>query len=514
MMKRLAQAWAFASILLLPNYIDMTSSGGDARMRVPGPLTKVALAHVTDLAIVMIIFALLMAWLRRLRAWPRIRWALMAVLPPLLFARNLNVIPVEIPGAVVIALSLAWIVFLALLTRRAPRRAAQLGRAGSTLLAGFACFALVMTAQLVRAALWRPGPQAYSTPIPAAPATRPRLVWVLFDELAYKPTFEARDPSLRLPNLDRLRAESTIYTDMTPIAYRTTRVVPSLLSGQIVTDVAYTPRNQYLIQTENDPHWRQFDAANSLFGMAKRDGVTTSVVGWYIAYCPVFTGIVNQCYWSNDDAQDRGPTWLDASYAENVWFPLRVMFEHALAPSRAWDDESRWNAEGHIASVKDVSRHALETLATSNADVIYLHIPAPHPVGFWNRHTATFASGGSYLDGLDYADRLLGQMLAILESQPRWATTTLLVHGDHSWRTAMWRPLPGWSAEDERISHGGQWDPRPVLLIHTPGQQTPRTVTAPTSVMYIHDFAAAEIGAIAQLRSATADPSVRTLPIK
>lgn len=506
MMKRLAQAWAFASILLLPNYIDMTSSGGDARMRVPGPLTKIALAHLTDLAIVTALFALLMAWLRRLRAWPRIRWVLMAVLPPLLFARNLNVIPFEIPIAVVVALAVVWIVFLALLTRRAPKRVAQLGRGGSTLLAGFACFALVMTVQLARAALWHPGPQAYSVPIPALPATRPRLVWILFDELAYKPTFESRDPSLHLPNLDRLRAESTVYTDMTPIAYRTTHAVPSLLSGQIVTDVAYTPRNQYLIQTKNDQHWRPFDAANSLFGVAKGEGVTSSVVGWYIAYCPVFAGIVNQCYWSNDDAQDRGPTWLDTSYAENVWFPLRVVFEHAFAPTRAWADESQWNAEGHIASVKDVSKHALETLATSNADVIYLHIPAPHPIGFWNRRKGTFGPGGSYLDGLDYTDRLLGQMLAILDSQPRWAATTLMVHGDHSWRTAMWRPLPGWSAEDERASQGGQWDPRPVLLIHTPGQQATRIVAAPTSVIYIHDFAAGEIEAIAKSGSAIVAP--------
>lgn len=511
MMKGLAQAWAFASILLLPNYIELTSSGGDARMRVPGPLTKVALAHLTDLAIVTVIFALLMAWLRRLHAWPRIRWVLMAVLPPLLFARNLNVIPVEIPGAVVGGLALAWIVFLAVVTRRALRHMEQLGRAGSTLLAGFACFALVMTVQLVRAARWRPGPQTFSSPIAAAPATRPRLVWILFDELAYKPTFEARDPSLHLPNFDRLRAESTSYTDMTPIAYHTAKVVPGLLSGQIVTDVAYTQDNQYLVQTVNHPHWRRFDAGNSLFGMAHRDGVSTSVVGWSVTYCPVFAGIVNQCYWSYDDTQDRGPTRLDASYGENVWFPLRVMFEHAFAPSQARADESRWNAEGHIASVRDVSLHALEALTTSNADVIYLHIPAPHPIGFWNRHTATFAPGGSYLDGLDYADRLLGQMLAILESQPRWAATTLVVHGDHSWRTALWRPLPGWSAEDERVSHGGQWDPRPVLLIHTPGQQDSRTITAPTSVMYIHDFVAAEIGTIA--RSGGASGGATAIPV-
>jgi hypothetical protein len=86
----------------------------------------------------------------------------------------------------------------------------------------------------------------------------------------------------------------------------------------------------------------------------------------------------------------------------------------------------------------------------------------------------------------------------VLEKQPRWAATTLLVQGDHSWRTAMWRPLPGWSAEDERISHGGEWDPRPVLMIHAPGQQTPKTVTAPTSVMFIHDYVAEEIRTLAR----------------
>lgn len=493
MMKRIAQAWAFASILLLPNYIDMTSGSGDARMRVPSPLTKIALAHLTGMAIVAVAFALVMAGLRRLRGWPRIRWALMAALPPLLFARNLDVIPFTIPIAAVVAFGVAWTGMLALLTVRAPERMTQLTRAGSTLLAGFACFALVMTAQLVRAAFWRPGPQAYSAAIAAPPATRPRLVWILFDELAYKPVFEDRDPSLSMPNFDRLRAESTLYSDVTPIADRTTRAVPGLLSGHFVTDVEYTASNQYLIQTRDDPHWEQFDPQASLFGMAQRAGLTTSVVGWYIAYCPVFVNVVNQCYWSNDDAQDRGPTSLDASYAENVWFPLRILGERMVAPGRALADDARWNAEGHIQSVKDVSSHALQTLATSNADIIYLHLPTPHPIGFWNRHTRTFEPGGSYLDGLDYSDRLLGRMLAILEAQPRWAATTLLIQGDHSWRTWIWRPLPGWTAEDERVSHGGQWDPRPLLMIHEAGQSTPGTVAAQTSLMYVHDFVAARI---------------------
>ena len=49
MVKRAAQAWAFAAILLLPNYIDLASGAGDARMRSPVPLTRIALAHLTDI---------------------------------------------------------------------------------------------------------------------------------------------------------------------------------------------------------------------------------------------------------------------------------------------------------------------------------------------------------------------------------------------------------------------------------------------------------------------------------
>jgi hypothetical protein len=498
MIKRIAQAFGFAAILLLPNYIDLTSSTGDSRMRFALPLTKIALAQLTDLVIVTLVFAGLMALLRSLKAWPTIRWVLMAALPPFLFVRNLNVFPFDVPNVVVIGICLLWIVFLVCLISRAPGLASRLRQIGSAVLTGSAIFALLVTWQLTHAALWRPGPQAYASPIPARPADNPRLVWILFDELAYKPTFESRDPSLNLPNIDRLRRESTLYTDMTPIAYRTTRAVPSLMLGQIVTDVVYTSDNHYLVQIDNSSHWQSFDVNASLFGSAKQHGLTTAIVGWYVAYCPIFASVATQCYWSNDDAQDRGPTSLDASFTENVWFPLRILVEQFVAPAKAWADVADWNAQGHIASVKDVSRHALAVLTNSPADIIYLHLPAPHPPAFWDRRTGTFASGGSYLDSLDYSDRLLGQILDTLESQPRWATTTLIVQGDHSWRTQMWRPLPGWSAEDERISHGGEWDPRPVLMIHAPGQQNPQTITTPTSVMFVHDFVADRIRALAK----------------
>jgi len=500
MVKRVAQAWAFASILLLPNYADLTSGAGDARMRSPVALTGVALAQLTDMALVALFFFGLMEVLRLVPGWPKIRWGLMAVLPVLLFARNLDVMPWAVRPVAVVAGGIVWAGLLAFLVVKFPKFAGKVSRGGSSLLAGFAVFAVVMTAQLGRASLWRPGPQSFTSPIAAAGPSRPRLVWILFDELAYKPTFEARDQSLQLPSFDRLRAESTLYSAMTPVAYRTTRVVPSLLLGKAVTDVTYTANNEYLVQVEGDAHWQMLDAKATLFGMAKQHGLTSSIVGWYIAYCPVLVGVATNCYWANEDAQDRGPTSTSASFLENVWFPLRILAEQAVAPRWAWRDVAAWNALGHEAAVKDIEEHALSTVDNSQADIIYLHLPAPHPPAVWDRRTGTYGLGGSYLDSLDYSDRLLGKIMNVLEGQPRWAETTLIVQGDHSWRTDMWRPLPGWSAEDERISHGGKWDPRPLLLIHAAGQRSAETVTAPTSIMYVHDRVAAEIKAMASGR--------------
>jgi hypothetical protein len=497
MIKRIAQAWGFAAILLLPGYVDLTSTLGDERMRVPWPLTRLVLAQLVDLAIVGLVFACLLAVLRGLKIWPRIRWFALALIPLYLLVCNLRIFPFRVPYAAVAIVAVAWFAILALLIFRAPNIASKFYALGSAVLTGAVVFAFVMTAQLVSAAFWRPGIQAFSGSIPAQSAAKPRLVWIIFDELAYKPVFEARDPSLDLPNFDRLRLQSTVYSNVTPIGYHTNLVVPSLLSGRIVTGSTFTAKNKLIVRTADDPRWEPFDSAASLFGMAKQRSVSTSIVGWYLAYCPIFVGTATECYWSNDDTEDGAPPAINASFADDVWFPLRIVAEQLIAPRVAVADVAHWESLSHVATVKDMSQHALAALANSQADIIYLHMPVPHPPAFWDRHSHDYGVGGSYLDSLDYSDRFLGQILDVLQAEPRWPQTTLILQGDHSWRTKIWRTTPGWSEEDERVSNGGQWDPRPLLLIHGAGQNNAATVASPTSLMFVHDFVAAQIQALA-----------------
>lgn len=498
MIKRIAQAWGFAAILLLPGYVDLTSSLGDERMHVPWPLTSLALAQLADIAIMALLFAGLTAMLRKLKSWTWARWFLLALIPIYLVVCSLRVFPIHVPYSAIAGVSIFWIAALVLLVFRAPAKAAKFYALASAALTGFAVFALVMTFQLVHSALWHPGPQEFAASIPMQPATKPRLIWIVFDELAYKPIFEVRDPSLELPNFDRLRRESTLYTDVTPIGYHTNLVVPGLLTGRLTTGATFTSDNRYLVRTPGSTQWQPFDVNGSIFGLAKQRGVTTSIVGWYLAYCTIFSGTATECYWNNDDTEDGAPPSHDASFAEEVWYPLRIVAEQLVAPRVAVADVVRWESQSHMATVKDLSEHALATLASSQADIIYLHLPVPHPPNVWNRHTHSFAVGGSYIDSLDYSDELLGQMLDTLEAQPRWPVTTVIVQGDHSWRTRLWRTTPGWSAGDERYSHGGEWDPRPLLLIHSTGQTNPGTVAAPTSLMMVHDYAVSQIDAVAR----------------
>jgi hypothetical protein len=65
--------------------------------------------------------------------------------------------------------------------------------------------------------------------------------------------------------------------------------------------------------------------------------------------------------------------------------------------------------------------------------------------------------------------------------------TTVIICSDHSWRLAIWRPTALWTKEEEEASRG-VFEPRPVLMIHYPGQQAEHEVTAPFEEIRIHEL--------------------------
>jgi hypothetical protein len=176
------------------------------------------------------------------------------------------------------------------------------------------------------------------------------------------------------------------------------------------------------------------------------------------------------------------------SLSRNAARPFQSLAIQLVSPEHADRRSCDFDVRQRLQTHLNLQQHAVDLLEEDQADFIFLHIPIPHSPNIWSRLNDDYARGcgSSYLDNLALADRLLGSAMAILQQSPRWKDTTVIVQGDHSWRTMLWDWLPAWTHEDNQASRS-EFDPRPALLIHNAGQIQPATDGRALSLLFVHD---------------------------
>jgi hypothetical protein len=488
LIRRLPQCIGLASLILIPNYCDLLSGGPNVRFHALYPVTNICLALITDIVVLgLALFAVRML-LRPTRLYPWARLLVMMLAPPVLLERSRPLLPFNLQQGTLLLLALAWIALLLLLLLDFPKLyklAIQLGDAVGIFAAAFALCSIV---QILVVLPWHPGPQEiHPTWANAQQArTHPRVVWILFDELSYDQTFGHRAHDLALPNLDLLRSQSTLFTDVQPAGFKTAKVIPSLFTGRIVDDLNFRFNNKLLAHYADARGWHPLDGTGTVFDDAKQAGWRTAIAGWYNPYCTVYPKVLDSCYSSYDD-----PLIVDTGqgtgFWENVWRPLHQIATEAYSTPLATDQGCSFSITQRLKSYHSLQQQSLDLLDRDQADLIFLHLPIPHSPNIWNRLNGDYIKtcGSSYLDNLALVDRSLGAIMAELQRSPRWKDTTLIVQGDHSWRIMLWKDQMGWTDEDDQASHD-VFDPRPALLIHTPGQTQPQTDARPLSLLYVH----------------------------
>jgi len=492
MLKKLCQSLGLSSLILVTNYGDLLGGGADVRMHTPFSLAGVCYAHIADLLLVALLLFVLFTAFGRTRFYPWLRLLLAIAIPPYLLQRTQSISSFDLIEGLVTLFLVLWTAVVLLLLLRFAKWYGRLMRAGSFVTAALALFALASIAQLLWVASWKPAPNqvtaAWNQPAatPQPPRQHPLLVWIVFDELSYDQLFEHRSPSLALPNFDALRAQSTLFTNTQSIGIHTVKVIPSLLTGNLVDGIRYTFRNRLWVHHSDESGRQLIDGASSVFGDAAQSGWRTAAVGWYNPYCSLYAPDIQNCYWTDHDMQD-GPMSQSATLAANIGSPLQQIAVELISPAGADRNLCAFDLHLRHLTQTDLQQHALQLLRTDQADFVFLHLSIPHSPNTWNRASNDYTEqcGRSYLDNLALTDRVLGQVLATLQSSPRWSQTTLIVQGDHGWRTALWRGLPAWTEEDEDASRG-LFDPRPALLIHQPAQSQPQTVSTPWPLIQIH----------------------------
>jgi Sulfatase len=319
----------------------------------------------------------------------------------------------------------------------------------------------------------------------AAQAGRPRVIWILFDELSYQQVYESRFPGLQLPAFDALATEATVFTHATPAGILTEKVLPSLLTGGPVDEIRPSLDGRQL--SLRNPHtgaWRQFNEHDTVFQDALNLNYRTAVAGWFNPYCRILADVLDQCFWIYGYSASNGMV-PRASLEANLMNPWRMRFSndglgaHLASPYQNYS--TTLDAEGHLSDYMALADAAERILQDKSAGFSLIHLPIPHPNGIYDRKTDQFAlTNSDYVDNLALTDKFLKHIRSELEQSGQWDSSTILITADHSWRTKfLWEEESAWSTEEQAASRGGQFDDRPAYIVKLPNQLTGARIDVP-----------------------------------
>lgn len=312
------------------------------------------------------------------------------------------------------------------------------------------------------------------TPAPLLPGTqdRPHFVWIIFDELDDRILFDVRPARVQLPEFDRFRAES-LYGKAQAPSTDTLWAMPSFILERRVVQVGLST-NRLQVQFSKGGQWVNARTPPNVFRDARAAGLNSGFTGWFHPYCRIFGSDLSDCSWMSFggpvvrvEKYLRGwPLLQQAAYVVNWqarWSVPRLIEPlHWAAPE---PDEARIWREQQIEAMQYIVPQGLRLLRNPELNLVFIHIPTPHPAGIWDTQAQTFTLGNSdYVDNLALADRTLGQIRRAMEQDGTWDSSTVLVSADHPYRTGMWKDSVLWTAEMARLTESRYHIYVPFLL--------------------------------------------------
>lgn len=274
-------------------------------------------------------------------------------------------------------------------------------------------------------------------------AAKSRVVILIFDELDYRIAFQDRPPSIHLPELDRLRAESLFATNAFPAQHETVLSIPSILTGREVSAAVHKTSDELVLRSGNAT--LRFSTAATLFSEARKRGFRTALIGWFHAYCRLLGDDTDECF-CEPGVSDR-PEWArPIPMLKSMWFDVRRQL--AITPLvHMYRDSSDIARPEHIREYLSIHKRALAAAVDPSFGLVFLHYPVPHPPGIYDPRKAALDSTKhhGYVDNLPLVDRSLGELRAAMERTGTWDSTTLIVTADHPLRVDFWPDeIPIW----------------------------------------------------------------------
>jgi len=255
----------------------------------------------------------------------------------------------------------------------------------------------------------------------------------------------------------------------------TLEAIPGMLSGVRVEHSQELGPGDVLLKRDRDGV--RWSAERNIFDEMRDHGVNSAILGSELPYCRAIGRSVASCDWFASGTVEvalKRPTILD-----RAWYLLRTrLFTFpALSSTRFYraplfDEETRRESrQAEAASFDRMRRRAVELAADTRFQLVYMHFPIPHLLGFYDRRKQQYSTedSASYLDNLALADRTLGEIRAAMP-----AGTQLLVTSDH--------PLRDWIIED-----AAWWNDRETASLGSiPRRYVPLLLLSPEPMPKLH----------------------------
>lgn len=301
-----------------------------------------------------------------------------------------------------------------------------------------------------------------------------QFVVMIFDQADQGFIFDDRDPTVLLPNLDRLRAKSIYSPDMKSSGTSTFFSVPAITLG-FKGDVQKTTPDSPTVELPDGQTVLWSDAPTA-FSDAEAAGsdVILMVQDYNVgSFCRVFAKLTTKCWQSMKWRNYPIEFWPTVIHSTNL---ILKRFIYSMPLVRLVASKYFLDIGGYGAFPTEHYSNTLFTMQDAVVKVfneplsrdrlLYVHWNVPHQPFIYDRHENKMiepVSGSveSYKSNLELMDLVVGRMLDAIEASPNAKRTTLLVTADHG-------TLP--PSSDERTVN------IPFILL-TPDQPEPIEIT-------------------------------------
>lgn len=287
-------------------------------------------------------------------------------------------------------------------------------------------------------------PVALAQPLETTAATaagRPRVLWLIFDQLDQELTFEARPADVELPAVDALRDESFSADQAFAPAGWTIVSIPALLTGRLVARAEPTSANTLWLRFADQDEPERWGSQPNVFSRARERRLNTALVGNYHPYCRILSGYLVSCY--SVSYRQGVPEPCGSVVCEGVRHVVGLVYRLPLMDRlpvirrgyQAWNEApADEEAKAGALRYENIHARALALAADPAIDLVFAHYPVPHGPNVFNRQADRFLQPGETADRFDnmvLADHALAELRHALVESGLWDRTAVIVSADH-----------------------------------------------------------------------------------